>query len=254
MIKVGVCGAGGRMGQTVVEAVRREPDMQVAVVVDIQEAALVSRDFSEAVKAYDLEPVIALADVIVDFTNPDGVMRHALLAAKHKKPMITGVTGLSAKQLERLQELAVEIPLVYAPNMSIGVNLLYKLIEQAARVLGDYDFEIVEMHHRHKKDAPSGTAGKMAEILSAFKEGAEIIYGRSGFCGERMKNIIAVHSLRGGEVVGEHRVIFAGPGERLELVHKAETRMTFAAGVIRAIRFIVAKEPGFYGMNQVLGI
>jgi 4-hydroxy-tetrahydrodipicolinate reductase len=222
--------------------------------VEAPDHPLVSKEIQGVMVAYDLAMVINDAEIVVDFSNPEGATNHAKIASQNHRPIIIGVTALSQKQMEILQSLATDIPMVYAPNMSVGVNLMFKLIAHAAEVLRDYDFEVIEMHHRNKKDSPSGTAAKIADILSKYKEDPEFIYGRKGITGVRPHKLIAVHSLRGGDVVGEHRVIFAGPGERLELVHRAETRMTFAAGVIRAIRFVVNAEPGFYNMMDVLGL
>jgi 4-hydroxy-tetrahydrodipicolinate reductase len=255
MIRIALCGALGRMGHAIVEAVAQQNDMSLTSAIEApNHPGLGSRINSIGVVS-SLEAVIATSDIVVDFTNPATTINHAILASNHKRPFVTGTTGLSNEQLAALHTTSKAIPMVVAPNMSVGVNLLYRLVENASKILGDdFDVEIVEMHHRFKKDAPSGTAARLADVLAKSKEGSAIIYGRKGMIGERPRKEIGVHALRGGDVVGEHTVIFAGLGERLEITHKAHSRATFANGVVRAIRFVMDKSPGIYTMADVLGL
>jgi 4-hydroxy-tetrahydrodipicolinate reductase len=193
--------------------------------------------------------------VVVDFTNPAGAAHHIGVCAQHGVPAVIGVTALHQDQMETIRKAAGRIAVVYAPNMSVGVNLLFRLVAETAGILDEgYDVEIVEMHHRMKKDAPSGTASKIAEIVRNVRHAGREVHGRQGLVGERNPQEIGLHALRGGDVVGEHTVIFAANGERLELTHKASSRRTFAAGVIRAIRFVTGQKPGLYDMKDVLGI
>jgi 4-hydroxy-tetrahydrodipicolinate reductase len=161
---------------------------------------------------------------------------------------------MAAGQIERARELSKRIPVLLSPNMSSGVNLLFRIVEEVTKALPDFDIEIAEFHHRRKKDAPSGTAARIAEIVREIRSGSSLVHGREGMVGQRTDAEIGMHSLRGGDVVGEHTVVFAGEGERFELNHKAHSRLTFAMGTLRAIRFIAGKPPGFYSMSDVLGI
>jgi 4-hydroxy-tetrahydrodipicolinate reductase len=197
-------------------------------------------------------------DVVIDFSNPNSSGELARTCREAKKPAVIGTTGHSKKECAALEELARSVPVVLSPNFSVGVNALFWLTRKAAEMLGpDFDLEITEMHHRLKKDAPSGTAKKLAEILSEVRQldyAKNARHGREGFIGERPANEIGVHSIRGGDVVGDHTVTFAGAGERLELSHKAASRETFALGALRAARWIVGQPPGLYSMEDVLGL
>ncbi|MEA2021476.1 MAG: 4-hydroxy-tetrahydrodipicolinate reductase, partial [Candidatus Caldatribacteriota bacterium] len=205
-----------------------------------------------------LKDIIQGADQVVEFTNPKVSLQHLKTVSKHNKTMIVGTTGFSVKEIDEMKELAQSIPFLFSPNMSLGVNLLFKLAADAAVSLGDgYDIEIIESHHRFKKDAPSGTAKKIArEIARAKKINLDdvAIYGREGMIGERKKSEIAIHSIRGGDITGEHTVMFTALGERIELTHKAHSRDTFAHGTIQAIKFMEGKPAGFYEMKDVLKI
>ena len=255
MIRIALCGALGRMGNEVARTVLEQKDMTLSVAVDAEGHPQLGSKIGDAEVVSSLKEHIEEADVVVDFTNPEGAVWHIDVAAGRGKPAVVGVTALSEDQMDRIRSASNSIPVVYAPNMSVGVNLLFKLVSQAAEVLKDgYDIEIVEMHHRMKKDAPSGTAAKVADILQQVKTGSRTVHGRQGLVGERKPDEIGIHALRGGDVVGEHTVIFAGDGERLEITHKASSRRTFAAGVIKAIRFVQNQSPGLYDMNDVLGI
>jgi len=255
MIRIALCGALGRMGHAIAEAVSQQNDMSLTCAIEAPDNPGLGTRIGNIGVVSNLAAVIAASDIVVDFTNPVATLNHARIASTHRRPFVTGTTGLSKEQMAALEEASKAIPMVVAPNMSVGVNLLYRLVEEAAGVLGDdFDIEISEIHHRLKKDAPSGTAARLADILAKHRHGSATIYGRKGMIGERPKTEIAVHALRGGDVVGEHTVVFAGIGERVELTHKAHSRATFANGVVRAIRFVVDKPPGIYTMSDVLGL
>jgi 4-hydroxy-tetrahydrodipicolinate reductase len=205
----------------------------------------------------DAAPLLAQADVMVDFTHPGAALRHAELCAGAGVGMVVGTTGLDDRQRELLARAASLIPIVFSPNMSIGVNVAFRIIRQVALALGsDYDVEIVEAHHSLKKDAPSGTAARMLEILTEAKEfpPEAAIHGRRGMVGERPLAEIGVHAVRAGDIVGDHTVLFAGPGERLEITHRAHSRETFARGAVRAALWVAGRKPGLYDMADVLGL
>jgi 4-hydroxy-tetrahydrodipicolinate reductase len=233
-------GAKGRMGQAIAAAA---PAAGVAVVgVD---------------QGDDPAPLVPQVDVVVDFSFHSATAGIAALAARHGKPLVIGTTGHTEAEKAAIRKATAGIPVVWAGNYSIGVNLLNALVRRATRVLGDgWDVELVEMHHRLKKDAPSGTAEKLLEILrDERKVGADQLrHGRSGLVGERTPSEIGVHALRGGDVIGDHTVLFASDGERLELTHKASSRTIFAQGALRAARWVVGKPAGLHGMEAVLGL
>lgn len=215
----------------------------------------IGKPFEQGELAGRLEDVLDLVDAVVDFALPEGCELRAQLAAGSGKAYVTGITGLSPEQVKALGQAGVKAPVVYAPNFSHGVNLLYRLAQDAAKSLGpDYDIEVLETHHRHKEDAPSGTARKLVEILSKASSAREVVHGREGKTGEKPLRQIGVSSVRTGDVVGEHTVVFGGPGERIELTHRAGSRQAFAAGVIAAVRFVRGRKPGFYSMSDVLGL
>jgi 4-hydroxy-tetrahydrodipicolinate reductase len=206
----------------------------------------------------DLTKEIGGCDVVIDFSHPSATDAIHRICLSGKKPLVVGTTGHSAAEREILLETAKSLPIVWSPNFSIGVNVLFWLTRKTAEMLGpDFDLEVLEMHHRLKKDAPSGTAKKLAEILAEVRQldyEKNVAHGREGLVGERPAKEIGVHSIRGGDVVGDHTVTFAGRGERLELTHKASSRDTFAAGALRAARWVVGKPPGLYSMKDVLGL
>jgi 4-hydroxy-tetrahydrodipicolinate reductase len=208
--------------------------------------------------AGDLRDVVNDGQVVLDFTTPQAAMAHLAVAADAKVAMVLGTTGLGAADLGRVKVLSAAAPCVLSPNMSVGVNLLFKVLGEVASTLGsDYDVEIFETHHRFKKDSPSGTALRMAQVIAAAL-GRDLdragVYGRKGMVGERGKEEIAIHALRAGDVVGEHTVVFGGMGERIEITHRAHSRDTFARGALRAARWIVGKPAGLYDMQDVLGL
>lgn len=205
-----------------------------------------------------LEDVIDSGDVIIDFTSTGSTLQHLKLASSRKKAMVIGTTGFSKEEIQSIKTMNAGIPVVLAPNMSVGVNLLLKVLQDVARVLGDdYDIEIVESHHRLKKDAPSGTALKMAQVLAeAVNRNLDdvAVYARKGLIGERTKKEIGIQTVRAGDIVGEHTVLFGGLGERIEITHKASSRDTFARGALKAALWIAGKSPGLYDMQDVLGL
>jgi 4-hydroxy-tetrahydrodipicolinate reductase len=251
MIRTVVCGALGRMGGTVAEEIAAEADLELAGAV---EAPGREGSVSGIEVTHDLDKLLPSCDVVVDFTNPEAALSHIEASAAAGKPIIVGTTGFTAEQLERALRAETRIPLLISPNMSAGVNLMFSVVKGVAAALADFDAEIIEIHHNRKKDSPSGTAARIAEAIELERPGAKRVHGRVGMAGARASNEIGIHSLRGGDVTGEHTVVFAGEGERLEITHRAHSRRTFARGTIRAIRFIAGKPPGRYTMNDVLGI
>jgi 4-hydroxy-tetrahydrodipicolinate reductase len=234
-------GAKGRMGQAVA-ATAAELGLIVGAATDAGD---------------DLSAGLGSCDVVVDFSSPSATGRLLELAVAHRKPIVIGTTGHTAGERKNLLDLAARVPCVWAGNFSVGVNLLFALTQKAAHALdSSFDAEVVEMHHRFKKDAPSGTAARLLEIILAERKlTAETLrHGRSGLTGERPPGEVGVHSLRGGDVVGDHTVIFAALGERLELTHKASDRVIFARGALRAAQWIVRQPPGVYDMQDVLGL
>ncbi len=234
-------GSKGRMGHAIAEAAQRA-GVTVAAAVDLGD---------------DLAAASRKGDVLVDFSSHQDTKALLEQAVANKKAVVIGTTGHSAKDKQELLKLAAKVPCVWAGNFSVGVNLLFALTRRATAVLGDgYDAEVLEMHHRFKKDAPSGTAARLLEIiLEERKLSADALrHGRSGITGERKSGEIGVHALRGGDVVGDHTAMFAGPGERIELTHKASDRVIFAGGAIRAAQWVVAQKPGVYDMQDVLGL
>ena len=238
-LRVLLVGSAGRMGQAILGMAKSTDDLSITATVDRDDAISVTN-----------------CDVVVDFSHADVTSELCRACVTAGKPLVTGTTGHSAEQHAELEKAARSIAIVQAANFSVGVNVLFSLTRMAAELLGnDFDLEIVEMHHRMKKDAPSGTAKRLAEILSAARSlNAEhdVKHGREGPASERPANEIGMHSIRGGDVVGDHTVIFAGRGERLELTHRASNRETFAAGALRAARWVVGQAPGLYRMEDVL--
>jgi 4-hydroxy-tetrahydrodipicolinate reductase len=238
-----VNGSRGRMGQTIIACAKADPEVAIAAAVDQGD------DFNSALK---------LADAVIDFSHHDVTESVACACAADKKLLIIGTTGHTDAQVARIAEAAQLIPIVFAPNFSVGVNTLFWLTRKAAEILGtDFDLEVVEMHHKLKKDAPSGTAKRLVEILAAVRSlnyNEDTRHGRFGIVGERKTSEIGVHAIRGGDVVGDHTVIFAAQGERVELTHKASSRETFARGSIRAAKWGATRPPGLYDMQDVLGL
>jgi 4-hydroxy-tetrahydrodipicolinate reductase len=243
MTRIIITGAKGRMGQALVSCAKNFHDLQVVAAIDCGD---------------DLPAVISEGDVLVDFSVHTATADIAGLCARHKKAMVIGTTGHSETEKSKVIGFKSKIPMVWTSNFSTGVNTLFWLTRKAAEILGpDFDLEIVEMHHRLKKDAPSGTAKTLAEILAGVRKlqlEKAARHGRAGIVGERTAAEIGIHSIRGGDVVGDHTVIFANAGERLELTHKASSRDTFASGALRAALWVVKQKPGLYDMQDVLGL
>lgn len=243
MTKIIITGSKGRMGQMLVACAARIPQLEIAAQID---------------QGDRLQDVIERGDVVVDFSFHDATVGIADLCAQHRKALVVGTTGHSDAESAQISRHQTQIPMVWSANYSIGVNTLFWLTRKAAEMLGPgFDVEILEMHHRMKKDAPSGTAKTLGEIVAAalhqrLDQAAR--HGRSGLVGERTAAEIGMHSLRGGDVVGDHTVMFASPGERIELTHRASSRETFATGALRAAQWVVSQKPGLYNMQDVLGI
>jgi len=266
MTRVAIVGAGGRMGRTLVEACQEAEGVDLTAATELPGSSLLGADVGELAGLNrmdvnlvdDLEKVINRFDVVIDFTRPAGTLSHLGQCRMHKKAMVIGTTGFTDEQRQKIEEASEEIPIVFAPNMSVGVNLTLKLLEMAASVLGDeVDIEIIEAHHRFKVDAPSGTAVHMGEVIADtlgrdLKECA--VYGREGITGERDRKTIGFETIRAGDIVGEHTVMFAGIGERIEITHKASSRMTFAKGAVRAAKWLSEHERGLFDMQDVLGL
>lgn len=266
MIKICVAGACGRMGRRILELAANHDDMDIGGAFDLPENAgqdvlITGKDGAMRVVSVggDAAEQMANADVLIDFTAAAACVVHARTAVSLGKPAVIGATGLNPEQVKSLLADARDIPIVYAPNMSIGVNLLFKVTREVAAVLGlDYNVEVVEIHHNQKKDSPSGTAVRLAERAAeglGLSWPEEAVFGREGMVGARPQRQIGVHALRGGDVVGEHTVAFIGNGERVELTHKAHSRDNFARGALLAAQFAVNKGiPGLYDMQDVLGL
>lgn len=259
MIKVIMIGACGKMGQSIIKNIYEQSDMMLTGAIEVPNHSLIGKNISlnekEVILKDNLTEVISEADIIVDFTNSKSTCLNLEIIAKNKKPVIIGTTGFKEEELKFIQKIAQNIPIILSANMSIGVNLLFKIVKDITSVLKEgYDIEIIEAHHRFKKDAPSGTAKKIAEIINSVQNLKEV-YGRCGLIGERKKEELGINVIRAGDIVGEHTVIFGGIGERLEITHKAHNRDTFAKGVITAIRFLnKIKDPGLYDMQDVLNL
>jgi len=264
-IRIAIAGSSGRMGRTLLDGVAQADDLELHAALEHSSCPLLGRDAGELVGAAcgvkisaDVDAALQGADVLIDFTRPEGTLHHLEICSKLGVNMVIGTTGLSAQQKAQLGAAAQHIGIVFAPNMSVGVNLVFKLLETASRVLAEgYDIEIIEAHHRHKVDAPSGTALGMGEVI-AKTLGRDLeqcaVYGREGVTGERDPSTIGFATVRGGDIVGDHTVLFAGTGERIEITHKASSRATFALGALRAARFLKGNPAGLYDMQDVLGL
>jgi 4-hydroxy-tetrahydrodipicolinate reductase len=264
-IKVAVAGCSGRMGQALLESIAQADDLLLHAALEHAASDQLGRSVAEPAKGNDAVEITADvstalqgADVLIDFTRPEGTLHHLAICQRLGVNMVIGTTGFTAQQKEQLGVAAQHIGIVFAPNMSVGVNLTFKLLEMAATVLSQgYDIEITEAHHRHKIDAPSGTALGMGEVI-AKTLGRDLaqcaVYGREGVTGERDPSTIGFSTIRGGDIVGDHTVLFAGTGERIEITHKASSRATFSLGALRAARFLQNRRSGLYDMQDVLGL
>ena len=259
MVRVAVAGAAGRMGKLIVKNVVEDDELELVQAFDLRE---IGKDAGELagvgkvgvpiIDANEMEKVLD-ADVLVDFTVAEGAVENIRIASQKGVKLVVGTTGFTEEHWQKIREYCKNVPAVISPNFSIGVNIFWKLIEMAVGFLKDYDVEVLEMHHRFKKDAPSGTALKAVEILKKVLGDRKVVFGREGVCPR--EDEIGVFAIRGGDVVGEHTVFFIGMGERIEITHRAWSRQAFASGAIKAVKWIVkVDEPGIYGMNDVLGL
>jgi 4-hydroxy-tetrahydrodipicolinate reductase len=264
-MKIAIAGSTGRMGRMLIEAVLAAPDAHLFGALEQPGHPQLGKDAGEQLGAPcgvaisdDLDVTLARCDALIDFTRPAGTMRHLAACRELGTSMVIGTTGFSDDEKDTIAAAARDIPIVFAPNMSIGVNVMFKLLELAARKLGeDYDVEILEAHHRHKVDAPSGTALRMGEIVAGVL-GRDLkscaIFGREGVTGERKKETIGFSAMRGGDLVGDHTAMFIGTGERVEVTHRASSRTNYAQGALRAARFLQQRPAGLYDMWDVLGL
>jgi len=264
-MKIAIAGASGRMGRMLIEAVLQLPDATLVGALDHASCSVLGADAGAflgkktgVMITADLANGLRDAEYLIDFTRPEGTMLHLAACATHGVKMIIGTTGLSTEQIAQLKTASSKIAIVFAPNMSVGVNVTLKLLEVAAKMLDTgYDIEIIEAHHRHKVDAPSGTALKMGDVIAgalgqSLKDVA--VYAREGHTGERKPGSIGFATIRGGDIVGDHTVLFAGDGERIEISHKSSSRQSYAQGSIRAARFLENKTSGLFDMQDVLGL
>jgi 4-hydroxy-tetrahydrodipicolinate reductase len=265
MMKIAIAGATGRMGRMLIETVLNTPDTQLVGALEHSTCPLLGEDAGAflgkktgVLISADVVQVLSGAQFLIDFTRPEGTMAHLAVAEKTATKMVIGTTGLNAEQVTNLKRASAKLAIVFAPNMSVGVNATFKLLEIAAKMLNEgYDIEIIEAHHRHKVDAPSGTALKMGEVIAdALGEKLDdvAVYAREGHTGERKAGTIGFASIRGGDIVGDHTVLFAGEGERIEISHKSSSRQSYAQGSLRAVRFLQNQASGLYDMQDVLGL
>ena len=265
-MRVAVVGAAGRMGKNLIEAVGMTKGLELTAATEHPDSSLIGADAGEVAGvgklgvtiAADLAAVVNDFDVVIDFTGLAPTLNHLSICREHGKKIVIGTTGFDDAQKAQIADASKDIGVVFAPNMSVGVNLCFKLLDMAARVMGDdCDIEIIEAHHRHKLDAPSGTAVRMGEVV-ADALGRDLskvaVYGREGQTGERERETIGFETIRAGDVVGEHTVWFATEGERVEITHKASSRMTFAKGAARAAAWLESKDAGLFDMQDVLGL
>ncbi len=255
MIKIIINGALGKMGKRIIEVALQDKELEITGLVDLEE-----KDINILSKFYkvtnNIEKHIDLSDVVIDFSSPEGTINVLDICRKYKKPVVIGTTGHNEEQIKNIDNISKKIPIVFSPNMSLGVNLLFKLVDFVTKIFAnkDYDIEILEIHHSKKKDAPSGTAKKIMQIIKTIRPETNFVFGRNGILAERNKNEVGVSVIRCGDIVGEHILIYSTEGEKLELKHTATSRDTFAKGSLIAAKWIVGKNPGLYSMFDVLGI
>ena len=253
MITIAVTGACGRMGSLIIENITRAPDMKLVAAFDIMDVGTHCAENVVISHADRIDAILKSThpDVLIDFTIADAAVRNIRSAVHNSVNLVVGTTGLEPYQDEIREVVADNVSAVIAPNFSVGVNLFWKLLAEAALYIGDWDIEIVEAHHRHKKDAPSGTAVHAARVMRNVLGEKEMVYGRRGIC--QRGGEIGIHAIRGGDIVGDHLVLFAGDGERIEIKHQAHSRQAFAGGAVRAARWVMDAPKGLYGMDEVLG-
>ncbi len=259
MYKIIVCGACGRMGRELIRVIDELEDIQLVGAIETPNHPCLARKIGKIEVSFNLEESIQEGAVVVEFTTTSATLEHLGIAKRKGTPMVIGTTGFKDEEYGIIEEASQEIPILLSPNMSVGINLMYNLVKQASQILQGkkFDHEIIELHHRLKKDAPSGTAKKIAEIIAEAtgKDLTEnLVYGRQGITGERTEQEIGIHSVRGGTAVGEHTVVFAGNGERLEITHRADSRRIYALGAVLAAQFITGKEKGLYDLQDALKV
>ena len=255
-MKIAIAGAGGRMGRTLIEAVIADPELTLAAAFDVPGSPIFEKELAGVEVTADVAAAVSVSDMVIDFTRPEGTLSHLRACVAARKPTVIGTTGFTQEDKGAISEAAKRIPIVMAANFAVGVNATYKLAETAAQILGDaYDVEIVEAHHRHKVDAPSGTALHLGQVVAkALNRPLQAVHGRKGDVRERAAKEIGFHSIRGGDIVGEHTVIFAGTGERVEVTVRSQSRTTYAHGALRAAKWLRGRKPGLYGMADVLSL
>ncbi len=252
MLKVVLCGADGRMGREIITLAQRDEEIKIIAGVESPTNSRVGKKIEDIPIYDDILSVIEQADCIVEFTNHLATMENLRKSASYKKPYCIGTTGFSESELSEIKTFAKLFPILLSPNMSLGVNHLLNIVRNTARILSDYEIEIIETHHRAKKDAPSGTALAIVNKVKEVRPDTKIIFGRQGIGAEREQNEVCINAVRGGDVVGEHRILFFGKGEFLEIKHYATNRQCFASGTLEAVRFIVKQKPGLYSMSDLL--
>ncbi len=254
MIRLILCGAAGRMGREIIAAAEPLSDLKIVGGIEESRHPAVGKEIAGIAIGSDLESALAEADCVIDFTNHEAAFDHLKTMVRHPLPVVIGTTGFTRIELAEIKYQADKIPIFMSPNMSRGVNNLYRLVRDTARLLPGFEIEIVETHHRGKKDAPSGTARELARIIKEIRPEMKVIFGREGMIGERPADVLCVNSVRGGDVCGEHRVLFFGDGEFLELRHFATSRQGLAQGTLNAVRFMIGKPAGLYGMNDLMNL
>jgi len=264
-VRLAIAGAGGRMGRALLDAAGASPGVAISAALEAPSSPLLGRDAGELAAVArgvaigsDIAAAVAASDALIDFTRPTGTLAHLAACVDAGRALVIGTTGFEPHEMDGICAGAAKIPIVLAPNFSIGVNVALKLVDLASRALGtDYDVEVFEMHHKLKVDAPSGTALKLGEV-AAKARGTTLerdgVFARHGVTGERKGGTIGFSVARGGDVIGDHTVFFVGTGERIEITHRSNSRATYAQGAIRAAKWLVGKPPGLYGMDDVLGI
>lgn len=264
-IRFAIAGATGRMGKTLIEAIVAAPHCTLTGAFDIAGSPAIGRDAGDfmgqhtgVVVTDSAEQALTGSDVLIDFTRPEGTVEHATLCQKLGVKMVIGTTGFSPQQLQHIEQVSQSVGVVWSPNMAVGVNATFKLLEVAAKILAQgYDIEVIEAHHNKKVDAPSGTALRMGEVIAkelGISLSEKGVFAREGITGEREAGTIGFSTIRGGDIVGDHTVLFAGTGERIEITHKSSSRSTYAQGSIRAAKFLMDKANGLFDMQDVLGL
>ncbi len=254
MIKLVICGVAGRMGQAILSQALKDKSIEVVGLTEAKDNPLVGEKTQGIHVQDDIKNILNQADAVIDFTSPQSSLANARAVAEAQKKLVVGTTGLQGKEKEQFIERVKAIPCVLSPNMSLSANVMFNITETVSRLLPGYDAEVTEIHHNLKKDSPSGTAQRLADSVKQGRQKGEYVYGRHGLVGERKPDEIGVHAIRGGDVVGDHTVLFMGHGERIELTHRMSSREAFANGSIVAAKWLANKPAGLYDMRDVLGL